>query len=180
MNFKPTLGALLLLAAFGTSAQAQLTRQQVKADLAEAIRTGEMPAGGESNLKLNQMYPARYPAPAIVIGKTREQVKAELGEAIRTGEMLAGGESGLKLNELEPGRYASRPVYVGKTRAQVKSELAEAIRTGDMPAGGESGLMLYEVAAARYAQAREAPRYAGMPTRTSAAPASASAAAFKR
>jgi hypothetical protein len=40
MNFARTLGSLLLLAAFGTHANAQLTREHVKAELAEAIRTG--------------------------------------------------------------------------------------------------------------------------------------------
>jgi hypothetical protein len=60
MNFIRTLGSLLLLAAFGTHANAQLTREQVKAELAEAIRTGDMPAGGESGLMLYEMYPERY------------------------------------------------------------------------------------------------------------------------
>jgi hypothetical protein len=60
MNFTRTLGSLLLLAAFGTTAQAQLTREQVKAELAEAIRLGDMPAGGESGLMLHEVYPARY------------------------------------------------------------------------------------------------------------------------
>mgnify|MGYP003433950312 CR=1 FL=1 len=155
MNIPRTLGALLVLAAFGTQANAQLTREQVKAELAQAIRSGDMPVGGESDLKLNQLYPERYPAQAAVAGKTREQVKAELAEAIRTGEMQASGESGLKLNELNPARYPAKPVYAGKTREQVKAELAEAIRTGDMPAGGESGLMLYEMYPERYAKARE-------------------------
>jgi curli biogenesis system outer membrane secretion channel CsgG len=46
MNFTRTLGSLVLLAAFAITAQAQLTREQVKAELAEAIRTGDMPACG--------------------------------------------------------------------------------------------------------------------------------------
>jgi Domain of unknown function (DUF4148) len=50
----------LLLAAFGTHANAQLTREQVRAELAEAIRTGDMPAGGESGLMRYEMYPQRY------------------------------------------------------------------------------------------------------------------------
>jgi Domain of unknown function (DUF4148) len=36
------------------------TREQVRAELAEAIRTGDMPAGGESGLMLYEMYPERY------------------------------------------------------------------------------------------------------------------------
>jgi ribosomal protein L30E len=162
MNFTHALVPVLLLAAFGSSVQAQMTREQVKAELAQAIRSGDMPVGGESDLKLNQMYPSRYPAKAAVAGKTREQVKAELAEAIRLGEMPAGGDSGLKLNEMNPGRYPAKPVYAGKTREQVRAELAEAIRTGDMPAGGESGQMLYEMFPERYAKARES-RYAAQP-----------------
>jgi Domain of unknown function (DUF4148) len=156
MNFTRTLGSLLLLATFGTHANAQLTREQVKAELAQAIRNGDMPVGGESDLKLHQLYPDRYPARPGVVGKTREQVRAELAEAIRTGNLLADGESGLMRNEIDPGRYPRRPAYVAKTRDQVRAELAEAMRTGDMPAGGESGLMLYEMYPERYAQARGA------------------------
>jgi Domain of unknown function (DUF4148) len=172
MNFTRTLGSLLLLAAFGSHANAQLTREQVKAELAEAIRTGDMPVGGESDLKLNQLYPDRYPAKPALVGKTREQVRAELAEAIRTGNVLADGESGLLRNEVDPARYPAKATYVGKTREQVKAELAEAIRTGDMPAGGESVLMLYEMYPQRYAKARGS-SYAA----TQGAPVAAAAAA---
>jgi Domain of unknown function (DUF4148) len=174
MNITHTLGALLVLTAFGTHANAQLTREQVKAELAEAIRTGDMPAGGESDLKLNQLYPGRYPTKASAVSKTREQVRAELAEAIRTGDMPAAGESGQKQNELDPQRYPAKPVYAGKTREQVRAELAEAIRTGDMPAGGESGLMLYEMYPERYAKAR-ATLYANKPQAPMAAATAASA-----
>jgi hypothetical protein len=171
MNFTHTLGSMLLLAAFGSTAQAQMTREQVKADLAEAIRTGDMLAG-ESGLKLNEINPGRYPARPVLAGKTREQVQAELAEAIRTGDMLAGGESGLKLNEINPDRYPAKTILAGKTREQVKAELAEAIRTGDMLASGESGLTLYEMFPDRYAKARQAV-YAGKPSATTAAASAA-------
>jgi Domain of unknown function (DUF4148) len=179
MNFTRTLGSLLLLAALGTHANAQLTREQVKAALAEAIRTGDMPVGGESDLELNQLYPDRYPAKPALVGKTREQVRAELAEAIRTGDMLADGESGLTRNQIDPGRYPAKPVSAGKTREQVKAELAEAIRTGDMPAGGESGLMLYEMYPQRYAKARGS-NYAGGIQRMPSATAAAASAALAR
>jgi hypothetical protein len=38
------------------------TRVQVKAELAEAIRTGDMPASGESGQKLYEISPSRYAA----------------------------------------------------------------------------------------------------------------------
>ena len=45
----------------GTPVFAGVTRKQVKAELAEAIRTGDIMAGGESSLKLNELHPNRYP-----------------------------------------------------------------------------------------------------------------------
>ena len=108
MNIARTTISLVLLAAIGTAAQAQseMTRDQVKAELAEAIRTGDILAPGDSGMKLNELYPQRYPRPAAGPAMTRAQVKAELAEAIRTGDMLADGDSGLKLNEEFPQRYA--------------------------------------------------------------------------
>ena len=37
------------------------TRAEVKAELAEALRTGEMLDGGDSGLKLNEIIPGAYP-----------------------------------------------------------------------------------------------------------------------
>lgn len=157
MKLARTSLALLLLAtlgAHGANAQSALTREQVKAELAEAIRTGNMLASGETGLKLNELYPERYPKPAVQLGQTRDQVKAELAEAIRTGELISTGELGLKLNEEFPQRYPAVAVAAGKTREQVKAETAEAIRTGDIVAAGELGLKMNELYPARYANAR--------------------------
>lgn len=104
------------------------TRAEVRAELAEAVRTGDLLDGGESGLKLNELYPSRYPAKPIQIGKSRTQVQAELTEAIRTGNLLAFGEQGLKLNELNPSKYPAKPSQAGKTRTQVSAELSEARR----------------------------------------------------
>ena len=73
--------------ALASDASAPKTREQVKAELAEAIRTGDIVVDYESGKKANELYPGRYPAKPVVQGKTREQVKAELLEAIRTGTM---------------------------------------------------------------------------------------------
>jgi len=153
MNIARTTVSLLLLAALGTAAHAQSekTREQVKSELAEAIRTGDVLANGETGLKLNELYPQRYPHVVAAAGATRAQVNAELAEAIRTGDMIATGESGLKLNEEFPRRYPAVAVAIGKTREQVKAETAQAIRAGDMVAAGESGLKLNQLYPQRYA-----------------------------
>jgi hypothetical protein len=39
-----------------------MTRAEVKAELATAIRTGNMPAHDESGLMLKQVHPRMYPA----------------------------------------------------------------------------------------------------------------------
>ncbi len=123
----------LILAATAGTAMAQnapLTRAAVKAELAEAIRTGNVLANNESGLKLNELYPSNYPANTEQTGKTRAQVQAELAEAVRTGNVLANNESGLLLNQIQPSNYPAQPTQMGKTRAQVVAETAEASRLG--------------------------------------------------
>ena len=73
--------------ALAFDASAPKTREQVKAELAEAIRTGDIVVNGETGQKANELFPGRYPAKPVAQGKTREQVKIELAEAIRTGQM---------------------------------------------------------------------------------------------
>jgi hypothetical protein len=123
---------------------ASLSREQVKAELVEAVRTGNMPAPGDQGLNLNEMYPDRYPAKMQGTGLTREQVKAELAEAVRTGNMPAPGDQGLNVNERYPGQYPSRTVQASKTRDQVQAELAEAIRTGNYTVN-DQGVLCYEM-----------------------------------
>ena len=80
MKFKTAL----LLAAMGAapllaSAQsAPLTREQVRAELFQAIRSGDMMGSGESSMTLRQINPRAYPAQAATgAKKTREQVQQE-------------------------------------------------------------------------------------------------------
>ena len=109
------------------------TREQVRAETQEAIRTGEITSGGEVNCKRNELNPSQYPPkPAAGLGKTREQVKAETREAIRSGNMPVSGETGCVPQLV-------KPQGPGKTRAQVKAERDEAIRKGEMMGGGEIG-----------------------------------------
>jgi hypothetical protein len=82
-----------------------MTRLQVKANLADAIRDGDLIAAGESGQSLRELSPGRYPAPSMVAGRTRQQVRQELAEAIRTGDIISAGESGQTLREQYPQRY---------------------------------------------------------------------------
>jgi hypothetical protein len=78
------------------------TREQVRAELLEAQRTGDIMADGETGKKLNEVFPNAFPAKATSGGMTREQVRSELIDAQRRGDVRVDGESGRKLNELNP------------------------------------------------------------------------------
>jgi hypothetical protein len=134
-------------------AQATPTRADVAAQYQEAVRTGDILAPGDSGMKLNELYPGRYPKVATAAPLTRAQVVAELQAATRSGDVVAPGESGMKMNELHPQRYPAPTAVAGKTREQVHAETLEAIRTGDILATGDSGLKLNEAYPRRYAKA---------------------------
>jgi hypothetical protein len=156
---RASLIALAIAAAFTAAAHADggKTREQVRAELAEAVRNGDVMAPGESGLTLRQLYPQRYPAaPVAAAGVTREQVLGEVQEARRNGTLMAAGEAGEPSPQTTPQAYAARFTGPGKTRAQVEAETREAIRTGNILAGGESSLLLKDVYPERYANIRPA------------------------
>jgi hypothetical protein len=143
---------VLLLAVIGGAAAQGLSREQVKAELAEARRTGDIIIGGELGQRLFDAAPDRYPAPASMPAKARSQVKAELEEARRTGDLTAG-EAGLKLNQQRPDLYPPVMRLAGKSRDQVRAELAEARALGNLLLG-EDGRTLAEAFPQRYAAIR--------------------------
>jgi len=145
MNTKFAASALIIASTLlvGSPSFAQVTREQVRAELGAAILSGDM-ASGESGLKLNELYPSRYPARQVQSTLTREQVKAELAAAVRSGDIVVG-EGSQKLNELYPSRYAAKPAQATITRAQVKAELLAALRTGNYTAPGEASGLCNEV-----------------------------------
>ncbi len=98
-------------------------REQVKAELAEAVRAGDMLAA--SGLKQKALSPGFYPADPVVTGKTREEVKAELAEAIRAGDIVVG--DAVKLNELFPQVYGTQRKQGGD---------GTAVSTGTARSGG--------------------------------------------
>lgn len=127
------------------------TREQVRAELMEAIRTGDIQGDGQTGQKLNELFPHRYAQNAVVAqGKTRAEVKAETAEALRNGDLAVDGETGEKLYTAAGQAKAAQTVAQGKTRAEVKAELAEAVRTGDIVADVDSGKKLNELFPGRY------------------------------
>ena len=135
-------------------ASAAKTREQVRAELAQAQRLGTLASLDHSGKTLRELQPQAYPAVAPMGGKTRAQVQAELAQAQRSGDLRANDESGRQLWEQQPNRYPAMPMGTGKTSAQVRAELAEAQRTGDLLANDDSGRKLSEVFPARYAAAQ--------------------------
>lgn len=81
------------------------TRAEVKAELAEAIRSGNMIADNESGATFQQLFPQRYAQQPVGVAKTRAEVKAELADAIRSGNMISDGESGATFKQRYPGLY---------------------------------------------------------------------------
>jgi hypothetical protein len=144
MKFARTATALLLLAAFAATARAEApkSREQVKAELRDAIRSGDVYPAGETGSKLNELYPERYPHVAAVTTTTRAQVKAELVAAIHDGTLIPAGEGALTLRDEYPARYPPLAQAPGRTREEVVAETREAVRIGDMYVAGESGLKL--------------------------------------
>ena len=98
--------ALIIASALMASspAFAQLTREQVKAEFLEAVRTGDS-APGERSLKLNELYPNRYPAKQVRSSITREQVMAERESALRTGNYMANAETGGLCKDEHPSMH---------------------------------------------------------------------------
>lgn len=152
-----TLSLVLASAALLSSAslvQAEgLTREQVKAELADAKRNGTLIADGETGATYRDMNPDRYPALQATAGKSREQVKVELAEAQRSGTLIADGETGATYRDLAPQNYPAPIAMAGKKREEVKLELATAIRLGDIPID-ETGLTPAERFPGTYAAVR--------------------------
>jgi hypothetical protein len=153
------LSTLVAGHAFAADAFVGKTREQVRAELIQAQRNGDLIADGETGARYKDLAPHLYAQP-VAVSKSRAEVKAELAEAIRTGDIVADGQTGAKANELFPAQYAqaradkavTATAAVGKTRAEVKAELAEALRTGDYVADGQTGAKANELFPGKYAQ----------------------------
>jgi ribosomal protein L30E len=105
-----------------------VTRDQVKAELAEAVRAGNMVVG-ESGALYNEVFRHNYPAQTVE-SKSRDQVRAELADARRAGNIVPG-ENSRTLKEINPHHYGDQQV-ASKSREQVRVELAQAAANGEL------------------------------------------------
>lgn len=144
------IAAALIAAPAMANDNSAKTRAQVKAELSEAVRTGNIVAVGEDSMTLNQQFPGLYPQQTADAGKSREQVLAELSTAVRNGEVIQGTSN--KFNQMFPDLYPKQVAKAGKTRDQVQAELAEAVRTGDIVVGSEGNTTLNQMFPGLYAQ----------------------------
>lgn len=100
--------------AMAANADTSPTREQVKAELAKAVASGNIVVD-ENGDRLNQIKPQEYPAQQATPTVTRAQVQADLATAIRTGNIIAG-ESGQRLNQLFPQNYHSQQAGASMAR----------------------------------------------------------------
>ncbi len=81
------------------------TRDQVRAELAQAQRDGTLIADGQTGATFRQVFPGSYMQPAAMSTTSRDQVRAELMEAQRNGTLIADGQTGATFRDLTPGAY---------------------------------------------------------------------------
>jgi nucleoside phosphorylase len=86
---------------FATASGVATTGEQVKAELADALRSGTIVSG--DTFGYENLVPARF-ATASGVATTREQVKAELAEALRSGTIISGDAFGYE--NLVPARLS--------------------------------------------------------------------------
>ena len=169
MTFAPRTGASILLAtlALAAHAEAPKSRDEVKAELREAIRSGDVIAAGESGLKMNEREPQRYAAP-VAATTSRAEVRAELAAAARAGTLIVAGDAAIARRDQSPQRYPAPALALARTRDEVKAETRAAVREGEMVAAGEADMRLSGAGGAGgahrpareravYAQAADAP-----------------------
>jgi len=63
------------------------TRVQVQAELAEAMRTGDIIVDGQTGMTAYQLNPSAFPERSMATGKTRAEVLSELEKARKDGSL---------------------------------------------------------------------------------------------
>jgi Domain of unknown function (DUF4148) len=124
------LTALSASSVFATD-MAPKTRDQVRAELAQAQRDGTLIADGQTGATFRQVFPGSYMQPVAASTSSRDEVRAELMEAQRNGTLVADGQTGATFRDLNPSRYpmnnmqatgsSGTTVGMGQTNNNVKS-----------------------------------------------------------
>ena len=98
--------------ALAADAASPKTRDQVRADLAEAQRNGTLIADGQTGATYRDLNPGRYTTMPMASMKTRADVQAELRTAWARGELVADGQTGVTYREQAPHRYMTQTLVV--------------------------------------------------------------------
>jgi len=106
-----------------------VSRDQVRAELAEAVRNGNMIVG-ESGKLMNEVFPHNYPQ-SNHSQVSRAEVRAEWAEAVDSGNVLVG-QGSKTLAEVNPHDYPGEQSVASKSRDEVRTELAEAAASGKL------------------------------------------------
>lgn len=76
------------------------TRDQVRAELAQAQRDGTLISDGQTGKTFRDQFPGSYMQPAASSTVSRDQVRAELKEAQRDGSLVADGQTGKTFRQI--------------------------------------------------------------------------------
>jgi hypothetical protein len=133
------LGVLTVAATLAGSgnafAQECTTREQVQAELRQALRD-ETILSGDSSGAIALERAARHPSPPTVADPAlARQMKVELADALRDETILSGDSSGAMALERAARHPAPRTVADVARQQQVKVELADALRNGTIVSG---------------------------------------------
>jgi hypothetical protein len=91
------------------------TPVELRGELKEAQRTGDIQAAGEGGTEYER-NPQAFPPRPVVPGKTREQVRTETLQAVHDGD-IPYGELGLTERQLFPQQYAARAGWSWRRQA---------------------------------------------------------------
>ncbi len=125
------LSTASLGAAFAADASASKTRDQVRAELAEAQRNGTLIADGQTGATFRDLNPGRYMTMSATSTKTRAEVQAELRDAWARGELVADGQTGATFRDLAPHRYTTQTMAL-QPRMRESIQVGQALQGDTM------------------------------------------------
>jgi hypothetical protein len=118
-------------AAFAADASTSKTRDQVRAELAEAQRNGTLIADGQTSATFRDLSPGRYATMPAISMTTRATVQAELRDAWARGELVADGQTGATYRDLAPHRYTMQTVAM-QPRMSESTQVGQVLQDDTM------------------------------------------------